>query len=247
MSQIPKNPFRYSVPSRYDFIPTTMDLKVVDFWIETKDIDSFTTARSLIRDEGLLCGGSSGANMFAALEIAKLLASVKRVVVILPDGIRNYMTKFVSDHWMEARNFLEPPKPLARNEWWWSLPVSRLELAKPVVVSSVTTCGQVLEVLRKGLQHVPVIEDGKLKAFVEKKRLMGGLVSGEVSSGDMTDKVWDKTFRRVDLETTLGRVSRILEMDNYVAVEGEKGNFLGVLTSDDVYGFVFQKDKVNGV
>lgn len=43
--------------------------------------------------------------MSAALKLAKDLPEDKRVVVVLPDGVRNYMTKFVSDHWMEARGF----------------------------------------------------------------------------------------------------------------------------------------------
>lgn len=83
-----------------------MDLNIVDKWIEVNDHNSFKTARELIKHEGLLVGGSSGANVFAALEVAKNLPEGKRVVVVLPDNIRNYMTKFVSDHWMEARGFL---------------------------------------------------------------------------------------------------------------------------------------------
>lgn len=49
--------------------------------------------------------------MVAALKAAKNLnlGAGQRVVVILPDGIRNYMSKFVSDQWMEAFRFLEPP------------------------------------------------------------------------------------------------------------------------------------------
>lgn len=50
--------------------------------------------------------------MFSAIKAAKELnlGAGKRVVVILPDGIRNYMTKFVSDQWMEAQLFKEPPE-----------------------------------------------------------------------------------------------------------------------------------------
>lgn len=79
---------------------------MIDKWIKTDDNESLKAARMLIRQEGLLCGGSSGAALTAALEIAKDIPEGKRVVIVLPDGIRNYMTKFVSDHWMEARGFL---------------------------------------------------------------------------------------------------------------------------------------------
>lgn len=49
--------------------------------------------------------------MSAAIKAAKALnfGVGKRVVVILPDGIRNYMSTFVSDPWMEAQGFKEPP------------------------------------------------------------------------------------------------------------------------------------------
>lgn len=79
---------------------------MVDIWVKTEDHESLNAARNLIRQEGLLCGGSSGSALSAALKVAKDLPADKRVVVLLPDSIRNYMTKFVSDEWMEIRNFL---------------------------------------------------------------------------------------------------------------------------------------------
>lgn len=54
-------------------------------------------ARRLIREEGLLCGESSGAVMCAALSKAKKLGPGKRCVVILPDSVRNYMSRLLDD------------------------------------------------------------------------------------------------------------------------------------------------------
>lgn len=90
----------------YDFIPDVLDHQYVDVWVKTKDAPSFQMSRRLIKEEGLLCGGSSGTAMCAALEQAKKLKSGQNCVVILPDGIRNYMTKFISDSWMRSQNFL---------------------------------------------------------------------------------------------------------------------------------------------
>jgi cystathionine beta-synthase len=90
----------------YDFIPDVLDRKLIDTWVKTNDRDAFINARRLIREEGLLCGGSSGTAMTAALKEAKKLKAGQRCVVILPDGIRNYMTKFVDPSWMEKNKFM---------------------------------------------------------------------------------------------------------------------------------------------
>ena len=52
-------------------------------------------ARRLIKEEGLLCGGSCGATMAAAVQVAKRLGKGQRCVVLLADGVRNYMSKFL--------------------------------------------------------------------------------------------------------------------------------------------------------
>lgn len=85
----------------YDFVPDVLDRKLVDQWVKTNDKTSFQLARRLICEEGLLCGGSSGSAMMAALKAATRLKKGQRCVVILPDGIRNYMTKFVDTDWMK--------------------------------------------------------------------------------------------------------------------------------------------------
>ena len=89
----------------YDFIPEVLDRDLIDRWIKTEDAPSFEMARRLIKEEGLLCGGSCGTAMYAALQAASELKEGQNCVVILPDGIRNYMTKFLSDDWMKENKF----------------------------------------------------------------------------------------------------------------------------------------------
>lgn len=88
----------------YDFFPKILDNSIVDEYVKVNDKDTFKIARSLIRDEGLLIGGSCGTATFAALEAAKSLKKGQNCLVILPDGIRNYMRKFVSDDWMKEND-----------------------------------------------------------------------------------------------------------------------------------------------
>ena len=85
----------------YDFFPDVLDNSLIDQYIKSNDKDSFTIARRLIKEEGLLCGGSSGSAVWAALNAAKKLNENDVCLVMLPDSIRNYLSKFVDDDWLE--------------------------------------------------------------------------------------------------------------------------------------------------
>ncbi|MBI1756489.1 MAG: hypothetical protein HYR64_05220, partial [Fimbriimonas ginsengisoli] len=98
----------------YDFFPDVFDASVIDRFVKTEDGPSFELALRLIREEGMLVGGSSGSALYAALEIAKECKGGERIVVILPDGVRNYMSKFLNSNWMREEGlgqYVLPAKP----------------------------------------------------------------------------------------------------------------------------------------
>ena len=92
----------------YDFIPRVLDRTLVDKWYKSDDKESFILARKLIKEEGLLVGGSSGTALYGALEAIKELniGEGKRVVILLPDSVRNYMTKYLNNDWMYENGFI---------------------------------------------------------------------------------------------------------------------------------------------
>jgi cystathionine beta-synthase len=87
-----------------DFYPETVDLDLIDRFIEVNDAESFAMTRRLAREEGILVGGSCGMAAHAALEVAAE-ESEKLVVVILPDSGRGYLSKIFNDEWMLAHGF----------------------------------------------------------------------------------------------------------------------------------------------
>ncbi len=75
------------------FIPEVLNLEVIDEVIQVRDEDATLMARRLAREEGIFCGISSGAAVFAALEVAKRPDNKgKMIVVILPDTGERYLS-----------------------------------------------------------------------------------------------------------------------------------------------------------
>ena len=74
------------------FVPEIFRRELIDEIIKVTNEDSFRTSERLAREEGILAGISSGANTWAALEVAKRLGKGKRVVVLLPDTGERYLS-----------------------------------------------------------------------------------------------------------------------------------------------------------
>ncbi len=74
------------------FIPEVLNRDIIDKIIQVSDEDAYETARRLIREEGILCGVSSGANFYAAMKVAGELGSGKKVVVVFPDTGERYLS-----------------------------------------------------------------------------------------------------------------------------------------------------------
>lgn len=75
------------------FIPKTFDRNVCDEIIMVNDKDAFATVAELARREGVLGGSSAGANVYAALQVARKLGAGKHVVTLIPDSAERYMSK----------------------------------------------------------------------------------------------------------------------------------------------------------
>ncbi len=88
-----------------DILCEALDFSVIDEMYQTNDNQAFSMARRLIREEGLFCGGSSGAIVHVACEVAKKLGKGKTVVALLTDSGSRYISKFLSDEWMKQNGF----------------------------------------------------------------------------------------------------------------------------------------------
>ena len=138
-----------------NYLPETVDLRVIDEIVRVSDRDSFLMARRITREEGLLVGGSSGTAAVAASNWRKTLPEDAIVVVIFPDSGRGYMSKIFSDDWMIANGFLADAK---RRATVGDVLRAKTPLPPLITVQSNDTVKTALDLLRKyEISQIPVM------------------------------------------------------------------------------------------
>jgi len=214
----------------YDFIPDVLDRGLVDEWIKSEDRPSFLVARRLIRQEGILSGGSAGSAVWAALQIARREPG-KRIVVILADSVRNYLTKFLDDRWMRENGFSEKS--------WETGTVGDLLRTlprRPIVTatSSDTVAESVKRMKEHGISQLPVLDNDKVVGIVTESDLLEKLVDGRAT---LTSAVAEVMFRRVTTVRVSADAVGLLELfakGMVGLVVDDAGALAGVVTKMDL-------------
>ena len=225
----------------YDFIPDVLDTGIVDRWIKSNDKDSFRVARQLIRQEGLLVGGSSGSCVWAALEIAPEFPKGARILCILPDNIRNYLTKFVDDRWMRENGFLE--------EDWAIGTIEELIRAMPrrevVTVDVADSLRQAVTLFKeRGFSQVPVTDNGKLAGILTEADALRVLVEGKAGADTSIAEAMVRQVSTIAPHAPASELPRIFERGEVALVVDDDRNVRGILTKLDLIEHLTRRPSV---
>ncbi len=219
----------------YDFVPDVLDLKTITRWVKTNDQESFTIARRLIKEEGLLCGGSSGSAMFAALQEASKLKKGQNCVVILADGVRNYMSKFLDDKWMRENKFSEGPK----------LKGSVGEMArshakrKLVSLESTAFAKDAMAIMREqGISQIPVTQDGRLCGMLTEDSLLQFLATNELDPNLHIYSIMNRSVASVEDTTPLSVLQEMLGRTGSAVLVNGDNQPENILTKIDLVEYI---------
>src|SRR6476646_130395 len=227
-----------------DTWPETMDPDVVDEWVRVSDRESFRWARRLAREEGILAGGSGGTSVFAAVQVAQRLGAGKRVLTMIPDSGRNYLSKFYDDNWMLEHGFLERQAPLPtihevlRAKHGGDVPAL-------VTISAHQKVGEGIDTMQRyGISQLPVVRDGECESLadvigsLQDRALLERVCGNPDAVHEDVAAAMQPPLAAVEASATLDEVFATLSGGESAVVVAREGKPVGVLTRSDLLEFL---------
>mgnify|MGYP001619198723 CR=1 FL=1 len=216
-----------------DFIPSTIDLSLVDEIIQVADRECFTTAREFARKEGILVGGSAGMALYGATQVCRHAKAGSTVVVLLPDSGRSYLSKMYNDDWMRDNGFLS----VGSGSELVSHLLRKKHMSTLVSVSPGDTVKSAISLMRRhDVSQMPVVDHESLVGKVTERNLLEGLYTKMVGPTSHIAALVDQAVVSVAEEESIERVSQLLSKEEFVVVL--KGSVpVGVITRIDLISY----------
>ena len=171
----------------------------------------------------MLCGSSSGSVMEGAIKYLRQNGLDKnpdiRCVIILPDSIRNYLSKFCSDEWMVKKGFIDPSHLALKNHPLYGKTISALELKKIPHYDDRLTISDCLDAFAKGELAVPLINDGHVKGIVTRQSILNGMMKKGLTNYHSAANAITKEAVIVNHNTDLSVIDTLLKNEEVVFVQ----------------------------
>lgn len=212
-----------------DFVPTALDIAMVDDCYQVTDKECFLGARELTRKEGLFTGGSGGGAVCGAVKFAREHPECRTIVVILPDSGSRYLSKLYDDDWMRENSFLDDEETFGRVRDLVEHQEQRLIVAKPG--DGVKAIIQLMK--RHGISQLPVLEGNRLLGIISESDLVNAILKDpEIIQRPIAGLV-DQNYVVVPPDTPVARLAAIFG-EGKVALIQEGDQVRGVITKIDL-------------
>ncbi len=217
-----------------DCLPSNVHFQYIDEIINVTDFDSFSNARLLTKEEGIFCGGSTGTNVYTALQVAKDLTENDVLVFIVCDTGERYLSKFHSDEWLREKRLL-PVEIKTLNDICHAKNDGRIRGV--VSVGSQEKVKVAVDVLNdKGFSQLPVIDDGESVGSLREAKIMASIVNNPDLLDLKIEKIMGPNLPTLDERTELKIVKKFLA-DSPAVLVTEYGRIVDIVTRYDIIEF----------
>jgi cystathionine beta-synthase len=227
-----------------DFMPGTMDIKLIDQIVQVSDKQSFVAARRLAREEGILVGGSSGLALQAALEVARDRGPDDVIVVLFPDTGRNYLSKFFNDEWMRQNGFMARLGAIRIREVLAEHPQGMPPL---VTVEPGRSVGEAIDLMQRyGISQLPVVDDSDGHAVIgtlQERTLLDRVYRDPTVVTTSVSAAMDAPLSQVGVDSSIDDAFEPLLRGEQALLVVEAGSPVAVITRADLLEFVAHRGR----
>jgi cystathionine beta-synthase len=218
------------------YLPQTVDMRVIDEILRIPDKESFLMARRIVREEGLLVGGSSGTAVAAAARVAATLPADAILVVMMPDSGRGYMSKIFNDEWMMANGFIGDNK---RKDTVGDVLRSKQPLPSMITVAETAAVREALDLLRKyEISQIPVTRGNEVVGSINDVGVMQAVFDQADLLHKPVSEVMGRPFPILEGDVEVDRAYKLLTLSNSAIMVTDGGRPVGVLTRQDIISFL---------
>jgi len=213
-----------------DFIPAIADLSGVKQAYSISDTESFTTARELLRREGILGGSSTGTLVAAALRYCREQTTPKRVITFVCDTGTRYLSKVYNDHWMIDQGLL------TRRQYGdlRDLVSRRFEDGSVVSVGPQDTLLTTFQRMRLAeVSQLPVLDGGQLVGVIDESDLLLYVHADAARFRSPVKSAMTQAPQTIAPGATLAQLETVLDR-GLVAMVADAQGFHGLITRFDL-------------
>jgi cystathionine beta-synthase len=215
-----------------DFIPGSIDVKMVDEVVQVTDKECFLMARELTRKEGLFGGGSCGGAMAGAIKLARQYPDCRTIVVILPDSGSRYLSKVYDDGWLRQNDFLEADLEGKVSD------LMDKRRQKVVTAGAGDAVHDVIgSMKRHGISQVPVLDGEKLVGMISETGLLTALLADPAAAHRPVGSLAEPNYEITEPSAPISRLSDIISLGK-VALVMEGGRLRSVITKFDLIEYL---------
>jgi cystathionine beta-synthase len=220
-----------------DFVPPNCDLSLVKKAYSIGDKESFSTARELLRKEGILAGSSTGTLLAAALRYCREQTEPKRVVTLVCDTGAKYLSKVFNDAFIAQEGWLDRKTTGTARD----VVINPFGEGATIFVSPSETLRSAFARMRSSdISQLPVIEDGHVVGLIDESDILDALVANEGAPQSVFDKpVRDVMVTRLQTISADAPVKELLPLfaAGLVPVIMDGDAFVGLATRIDLINF----------